>query len=85
MTWPKRAHERGTSAAALAANAAPLDPHLSPAAKSVISVDPTIEARITGLIGQTSIEEKVGQIIQPEWKTITLHLRPALAIDVTMH
>jgi beta-glucosidase len=55
----------------LAAGTAPLKPHLWPTAKSVIAPDPKIEARITGLIGQMTIEEKVGQIIQPEWKTIS--------------
>ena len=61
----------GTSTAGLAAGTAPLKPKLWPTAKSVIAPDPQIEARITGLIRQMTIEEKVGQIIQPEWKTIS--------------
>ena len=45
-------------------------PKLWPVAKSPIGLDPVIEKRITDMLAQMSIEEKVGQVIQPEWKSI---------------
>src|SRR5260370_5034929 len=45
-------------------------PELSPMAKSPLGLDARIEKRITGMLRQMSIEEKIGQVIQPEWKTI---------------
>src|SRR5882762_6163353 len=45
-------------------------PEMWPMAKSPVGLDATIEERITGMLRQMSIEEKIGQVIQPEWKTI---------------
>jgi beta-glucosidase len=46
-------------------------PALWPKSKSPIGLDPKIEKRIDGLLRQMTVEEKVGQVIQPEWKTIS--------------
>ncbi len=71
------------SAVAMSANAktghaktAPVDPakvHLAlwPQAKSPVGLDPAIEAKIDAILAQMSVEEKVGQTLQPEWKSIT--------------
>jgi beta-glucosidase len=48
-------------------------PKLWPESKSPIGLDPKIEKRIDLLLNRMTIEEKVGQVIQPEWKSI----RPA--------
>ena len=45
-------------------------PKLWPVAKSPVGLDPVIEKRITDMLAQMTIEEKVGQVIQPEWKSI---------------
>jgi len=45
-------------------------PEMWPMAKSPLGLDAAIEKRITGMLRQMSIEEKIGQVIQPEWKTI---------------
>ena len=44
---------------------------LWPESKSPIGLDPKIETRIDGLLKQMTVEEKVGQVIQPEWKSIS--------------
>ncbi|HET6930184.1 MAG TPA: glycoside hydrolase family 3 N-terminal domain-containing protein [Candidatus Acidoferrum sp.] len=44
-----------------------------PESKSPIGLDAKIETRIDGLLKGMTVEEKVGQVVQPEWKTI----RPA--------
>ncbi len=54
----------------------PFDPqHVHPAmwpvAHDPAGLDPVIETKIDGLLKQMSVEEKVGQVIQPEWKSIT--------------
>src|SRR6185312_9306737 len=46
-------------------------PGLWPNAKSPIGLDPMMEARIDKIIAGMTVEEKVGQVIQPEWKSIT--------------
>ncbi|MFS1523525.1 glycoside hydrolase family 3 protein [Microbulbifer sp. 2304DJ12-6] len=51
----------------VAAHATSVWPALPPA----LPVDPALEARITGLMAQMSIEEKVGQLIQAEIKYTT--------------
>ena len=60
-------------ALAASAHAAPpkVHPELWPAGHSVVRQDPAIEARITALLAQMSVEEKVGQVIQPEFKSVT--------------
>ncbi|ESQ76631.1 glycoside hydrolase family 3 protein [Asticcacaulis sp. AC402] len=52
-----------------AGNAA-VNPKLWPKAMSPFGVDKAVEARITRMLSQMSVEEKVGQVIQPEWKAI---------------
>lgn len=46
-------------------------PELWPAAKSPVVLDSATEAKITEMLKKMSIEQKVGQVVQPEWKTIT--------------
>src|SRR5260370_15565636 len=41
-----------------------------PMAKSPLGLDAMIEKRTAGLLRQMSIEETIGQVIEPEWKTI---------------
>jgi len=50
---------------------AAVHPEIWPAANSPIGLDLAAEARITEMLAQMSIEQKVGQVVQPEWKTIT--------------
>ena len=52
------------------ATGATVHPKLWPEAKSPIGLSASKEARIGRMLAQMSIEEKVGQVIQPEWKTI---------------
>jgi beta-glucosidase len=53
-------------------NQAPVvHPRLWPQSKSPIGLDPKIEERIDGLLKRMSVEEKVGQVVQPEWKSIS--------------
>src|SRR5471030_684980 len=44
---------------------------LWPESKSPIGLDAKIEKRIDGLLNRMTVEEKVGQVVQPEWKTIS--------------
>ncbi len=44
---------------------------LWPEVHSKVSKDPVIEAKITELLGQMSLEQKVGQLIQPELRNVT--------------
>ena len=50
--------------------AAAVHPKLWPAGKDPVGLDPKIEARITQILKQMTVEEKVGQTLQPEWKSI---------------
>ena len=45
--------------------------NLWPESKSPIGLDEKIEKRIDALLKRMTIEEKVGQVIQPEWKSIS--------------
>jgi beta-glucosidase len=45
--------------------------NLWPESKSPIGLDAKIETRIDDLLKRMTVEEKVGQIIQPEWKSIS--------------
>lgn len=59
----------------MAQAAKPIDPNvvhpkLWPVGKSPIGLDPAIEAKIDALLKKMTVEEKVGQVIQPEWKSI---------------
>src|SRR5258708_39864473 len=53
-------------------NQAPLV-HVSlwPESKSPIGLDTKVEKRIDGLLKRMTVGEKVGQVIQPEWKSIS--------------
>ena len=42
-----------------------------PESKSPIGLDAKIEKRIDGLLHRMTVEEKVGQVVQPEWKSIS--------------
>ncbi len=60
---------------ALAKPAKPFDPQkvhpaLWPVAHDPAGLDPVIEKKIDALLKQMTVEEKVGQVIQPEWKSI---------------
>jgi beta-glucosidase len=46
-------------------------PKLWPESKSPIGLDARIEDRIDGLLKRMTVEEKVGQVVQPEWKSIS--------------
>jgi beta-glucosidase len=46
-------------------------PKLWPESKSPIGLDARIEERIDGLLKRMTVEEKVGQVVQPEWKSIS--------------
>ena len=46
-------------------------PELWPETHSPVPLDPAIEARVTALMDGMSVEEKVGQVIQPELKSVT--------------
>src|SRR5580700_4119003 len=53
-------------------NQAPLvHPKRWPESKSPIGLNPKIEKRIDILLNQMTVEEKIGQVIQPEWKAIS--------------
>src|ERR1700751_2212726 len=53
-------------------NQAPVvHPKLWPESKSPIGLDARIEERIDGLLKRMTVEEKVGQVVQPEWKSIS--------------
>ena len=53
-------------------NQAPVvHPKLWPESKSPIGIDARIEDRIDGLLKRMTVEEKVGQVVQPEWKSIS--------------
>ena len=42
-----------------------------PSVQSAVKKDPVIEAKITELLGQLTLEQKVGQLIQPELRQVT--------------
>jgi beta-glucosidase len=52
-------------------NLAPsVHPKLWPESKPPVGLDAKIEERIDGLLKRMTVEEKVGQVVQPEWKSI---------------
>jgi beta-glucosidase len=59
------------SSPSMASAPAPVHPAIWPAARSPIGLDPHIEDRITDILGRMSLEEKVGQVLQPEMRSIT--------------
>ena len=44
---------------------------LWPQVQSAVKQDPAIEAKITELLGQLTLEQKVGQLVQPELRQVT--------------
>lgn len=52
-------------------NAAPAANSLWPKVESAVKKDPAIEAKITELLGKLTLEQKVGQLIQPELRQVT--------------
>jgi beta-glucosidase len=46
-------------------------PDLWPQARSPIGLDPALEAKIGTIIAKMTLEEKVGQVLQPEIRWIT--------------
>src|SRR5258708_20090488 len=67
-----KTHNARLFGAAKSDNQAPLV-HVSlwPKSKSPIGLDTKIEKRIDGLLKRMTVGEKVGQVIQPEWKSIS--------------
>ncbi len=53
------------------ADADTLHPDLWPAAKSGVTRDPAIEAKVAKLVKEMTVEEKVGQILQADWDSVT--------------
>ncbi len=52
-------------------SAATTEASLWPQVQSAVKKDPAIEAKITELLGQLTLEQKVGQLIQPELRQVT--------------
>ena len=50
---------------------APSDPNAWPAVRSRVAIDPAQEARIDQIMARMTIEEKVGQLIQPDISAVT--------------
>jgi beta-glucosidase len=66
------AHNRALSGATRSDDQpAVVHPKLWPESKSPIGLDAKIEKRIDDLLKRMTVEEKVGQVIQPEWKSIS--------------
>lgn len=66
------AHNRRISAATRSDDQTPVvHPKLWPESKSPIGLDAKIEKHIDELLKRMTVEEKVGQVIQPEWKSIS--------------
>jgi beta-glucosidase len=51
--------------------AAPADPNAWPAVRSRVAIDPAQEARIDQILARMTVEEKVGQLIQPDISAVT--------------
>lgn len=67
-----KAHNARQSGAARSDKQTPaVHPKLWPASKSPIGLEAKIEARIDDLLRRMTVEEKVGQVVQPEWKSIS--------------
>ncbi len=67
-----KAQNTGPSDAAQSNHQAPVvHPELWPQSKSPIGLDAKVEKRIDALLQRMTVEEKVGQVVQPEWKSIS--------------
>jgi beta-glucosidase len=60
-----------TAGCTTAGRDAPTDPSRWPAVHSRVAQDPRTEARITAMLSEMSVEEKVAQIVQPDISSIT--------------
>src|SRR5690606_10518776 len=56
---------------ASAADAATAHPDLWPQGRSPLPPDPALEARVSALLAKMSVEDKVGQMIQADIKSVT--------------
>ena len=65
----KKSNEAATAAPNTSATTAAPSPW--PSVQSAVKKDPAIEAKITELLGKLSLEQKVGQLIQPELRHVT--------------
>jgi len=66
----KKSNE-ATAVEAAATPATATEKSLWPRVQSAVKKDPAIEAKITELLGKLSLEQKVGQLIQPELRLVT--------------
>lgn len=66
----KPSHETSAAASNVEAQLSP-EKSLWPRIESAVKKDPAIEAKITELLSQLSLEQKVGQLIQPELRHVT--------------
>ncbi|HWA90260.1 MAG TPA: glycoside hydrolase family 3 N-terminal domain-containing protein [Rhizomicrobium sp.] len=55
-----------------AAHADPIHPELWPAGKSGVADDPAIDAKVAALLARMPVEDKIGQVIQPDSAFVTL-------------
>ena len=60
------------AAVALDATGATIHPALWPAGRSGVAADAKIDAQVADLLAKMSVEDKVGQIIQPDINSITV-------------
>lgn len=60
-----------TTAATEASKPVTAKTSLWPRVQSAVKTDPAIEAKITELLGKLTLEQKVGQLIQPELRQVT--------------
>src|SRR5688572_5793305 len=67
----KKSNETTTVDTETSKPAAATEKSLWPSVQSAVKKDPAIEAKITELLGKLSLEQKVGQLIQPELRVVT--------------
>ena len=67
----KKSNETATAATDTSKSASATEKSLWPSIQSAVKKDPAIEAKITELLGKLSLEQKVGQLIQPELRLVT--------------
>lgn len=63
--------KKSNEAVATESNQSAAAASLWPSVQSAVKKDPAIEAKITELLGKLSLEQKVGQLIQPELRVVT--------------
>jgi beta-glucosidase len=67
----KKANETASAETETSKSAPAAETSLWPRIQSAVKKDPAIEAKITELLGKLSLEQKVGQLIQPELRLVT--------------